>query len=579
MSQSEAGFDNFISILLEDENSFEIAQKAFAAVSEEVPLGKLSCNIVFFPDEMIPEKRFFSKEIFAADKSAENTEYSEKFLFGPQEKSIIFFCASTRRNGQFTEEEKTALRHMLAVFYIHLERMRIRVSLKEAYSIQKNTGLPNASGYLEKVNGIYAQGKLNDYISFYFNIKGFGRLNYEFSEPEVDCILKRYADELRSFIRKDELLGHLGGDNFVALVKRKNSDAFLKHLESVITYGEQDGTRITVSLGATVGIYEINENTSRYHGEVIGQAGAAMAYAKRKRMSVVRMTREIHESLHLDRQIYEGLTRSIENGNIFPFYQPKVDMRTGEITGAEALARWQFNQIILAPGTFIPILEKSTRVCELDLYILRCVCEMLSKRKQLNQRIVPISVNFSRRDLEVRSLADKITKIIDENGVDRSSIIVEVTETAYADEKNVLMGFLKQMKEKNIATSVDDFGTGYSSLSVIREYPVSEIKIDRSFINREVLTREDEVVVGSIIFIAHQLGLHVITEGVETKEQRDFLCRLGCTSAQGYLYDPPLSYEEFSDKLDSCLPRTELDNCVPQKESGNCMSQTVMSGV
>lgn len=175
---------------------------------------------------------------------------------------------------------------------------------------------------------------------------------------------------------------------------------------------------------------------------------------------------------------------------------------------------------------------------------------MLEERKKEGKAVVPISVNFSKRDLEIPNISSRITDIIEKYGIDKDEIIIEVTETAYSDEQERLLSFLRQMRDNDISTSIDDFGTGYSSLSVIREYPVSEIKIDKSFIDKEVLTREDEAIVGSVIAMARMLRLQVITEGVDRCEQVDFLLRLGCSSAQGFLFDKPLCYDDFSKVLD-----------------------------
>ena len=250
-----------------------------------------------------------------------------------------------------------------------------------------------------------------------------------------------------------------------------------------------------------------------------------------------------------DRQVANQLENAIENEEFVIFLQPQVK-DTGEVIGAEALVRWNYKGTMLAPDGFVPILEKSTRISELDFFILRQVCRMIAERKRAGKAVVPISVNFSKRDLEIPNISSIITNIMDKYGIDKDEIIIEVTETAYSDEQERLLSFLRQMRDNDISTSIDDFGTGYSSLSVIREFPVSEIKIDKSFIDKEVLTREDEAIVGSVIAMARLLRLQVITEGVDNCDQVDFLLRLGCSSAQGFLFDKPLNYSDFSKILD-----------------------------
>lgn len=542
----------FSEILLRDDNSIKISQEAFEAVSKWLPLGKVVLEVSFTPNDnnIVIDKKRVSRPLFVKDKGLELSEYQEIFSFGPADRNICFLCTSTCKDGHFTEEEKEILRTFLSEMYIHVERMYLKKGLKKAYVTHKVSGLPNQVGYMARVLECVKKNSYDAYTAFYFNLRGFGLLNYEFDEKEVDVILKRYGRELKKRLTEDEEVGHLGGDNFVAFIKKDRSEYFLNQIKSIQTYGMYKGKKIPVTLKATIGIYDLESGNIHHPGEVIGQPGAALNYARRKRRNVVWMTSEIKNEIDYDKQIYDGLTSAINNGDITTYYQPKVNLETGEVIGAEALVRWNYNGTMLSPDGFVPILEKSTRISELDFFILRQVCRMIAERKRGGMSVVPISVNFSKRDLEIPNISTIITNIMDKYGIDKDEIIIEVTETAYSDEQERLLSFLKQMRDNDISTSIDDFGTGYSSLSVIREYPVSEIKIDKSFIDKDVLTREDEAIVGSVIAMARLLRLQVITEGVDNCDQVDFLLRLGCSSAQGFLFDKPLDYNDFSKILD-----------------------------
>lgn len=542
----------FSEILLKDDNSIKISQEAFEAVSKWLPLGKVVLEVSFTPNDtnIIIDKKRVSRPLFVKDKGLELSEYQEIFSFGPADRNICFLCTSTCEDGHFTEEEIEILRIFLSEMYIHVERMYLKKGLKKAYVTQKVSGLPNQVGYMAKVLECVKKNSYDAYTAFYFNLRGFGLLNYEFDEKEVDVILKRYGRELKKRLTEDEEVGHLGGDNFVAFIKKDRAEYFLNQIKSIQTYGMYKGKKIPVTLKATIGIYDLESGNIHHPGEVIGQPGAALNYARRKRRNVVWMTSEIKNEIDYDKQIYDGLTSAINNGNITTYYQPKVNLETGEVIGAEALVRWNYKGTMLSPDGFVPILEKSTRISELDFFILRQVCRMIAERKRAGRPVVPISVNFSKRDLEIPNISSIITNIMDKYGIDKNEIIIEVTETAYSYEQERLLSFLRQMRDNDISTSIDDFGTGYSSLSVIREFPVSEIKIDKSFIDKEVLTREDEAIVGSVIAMARLLRLQVITEGVDNSDQVDFLLRLGCSSAQGFLFDKPLNYSDFSKILD-----------------------------
>ena len=169
----------------------------------------------------------------------------------------------------------------------------------------------------------------------------------------------------------------------------------------------------------------------------------------------------------------------------------------------------------------------------------------------MGNNIVPASCNLSRSDFSIPDIEDKVINIIKKYNVKTRDIVIEVTETTNLEENKRLAKFINTMNQNGIMTAIDDFGTGYSSLSVLRDFKVSEIKIDRSFINREILTDSDEIIIGSIIDMAKRLNINVICEGVETKTQAEFLTKLGCLNAQGFLYSKPIPKQDFEEMLQS----------------------------
>ena len=280
-----------------------------------------------------------------------------------------------------------------------------------------------------------------------------------------------------------------------------------------------------------------------------------------RQLSEVRLMYDIEKDTKLKsldstmrNKVFKDVVSEIEKGSFMVYYQPKVDIRTGQIVGTEALARWIHNGEVIQPFRFIPTMERNGFIIHLDLYILKRVCEAINEWIEKGYKLVPISVNISRNDIsgvghDPRMLAERIIRIIKEYDIDPKYIIIEVTETTEASEQKDLYDFIKNMSEAGIATSIDDFGTGCSTLSVLRDFPVNEIKIDRSFINHEAFSTQDQIIIKSIIQMARQLNLNVITEGVETEEQARFLLELGCNHAQGYLYDKPLEQSAFESRL------------------------------
>jgi len=239
----------------------------------------------------------------------------------------------------------------------------------------------------------------------------------------------------------------------------------------------------------------------------------------------------------------------LQRGNFLVYYQPKFDIETGKVVGVEALSRWINNGKIVPPGLFVPVLEKNGEIIDLDLFVLEKLCSDIHNYRNQGHKIVPASCNLSRRDFEHKDLEQKVIEIIRKYNVRTNDIVIEVTETTNLEENERLAKFINTMWENGIMTSIDDFGTGYSSLSVLRDFKVNEIKIDRSFINREVLTESDEIIIGSIIDMAKRLNIGVICEGVETEMQAEFLVKLGCYKAQGFYYSKPVPKEEFEAML------------------------------
>ena len=253
--------------------------------------------------------------------------------------------------------------------------------------------------------------------------------------------------------------------------------------------------------------------------------------------------------IYRQKQIEDRYEEALANDEFRIYLQPKVDTETGRIVGAESLARWFCNGIVLYPTEFVPILEQEGMVASLDLYVLKKTCEYIKEWKDNGITPVPVSVNFSRRDLGFKDLAKEIMDTIDSYGVDRKYIEIEVTETASEDERVLMTNFLSRLKEGEIATAIDDFGTGYSSLSTLRDFPVSVIKIDRSFINNEELNSSDEIVLRNIVTMANELGIDVVTEGVERPDQTQLLKNIGCHVVQGFLYDNPMPKKDFEKRL------------------------------
>ena len=250
--------------------------------------------------------------------------------------------------------------------------------------------------------------------------------------------------------------------------------------------------------------------------------------------------------MRLEAELY----RAKENGELVVYYQPKVDLKSGDILGMEALLRWQHpQQGLVPPNDFIPLAEQTGLIDEISQWVLRSVCNQIRSWEAAGYGMVTVAVNLSPVEFRNRDLAAKIINLLQKSGVPASSIEIEITETVVMQNMETAVDILQELSTAGLGISVDDFGTGYSSLNYLRRFPLSKVKIDRSFITDFTHAQNDAAIVSAIIAMSHSLGLRVVAEGVETEEQLRFLQDLQCDEIQGYLISKPMPREQATDML------------------------------
>ena len=539
--------EKFIDILFNRRESFDALNDAFALVADDFHIGRVMGDL---------DSAAASNELLLL---AENRVIYMSDRGFDQDKSMSFdFVTNSNAKGrtivspvpgyEFTEEEKETIKVFLQLTDIHISRFFALSQVEESTLKQGMTDLPNSAGFMRHVHRKIKNRTIGDYDSYYFNLVGFGIISRRYGNKEGDAIMIRYANALKDFIIPGEIIGHLGGDNYVALIEKGERSKKFQDFISGVTVKAKTGqdSYDEVKISSLAGYKHLDPDVS--NDQVISGPGMALAYAKLHKIPLVELTDEIAELSTRIKTVELSFEDALENNEFVIFYQPKVNTVTGKIIGAEALVRWNENGKLVSPAGFIPFLERVGKINKLDLFVLETVCKDINIWKKTGRQAVPCSVNFSRKDLKNPELPAMILDIINKYEVGRDEIIIEVTETSSEEEKNLMMSFLQKLKEFGVESSIDDFGTGYSSLSALREYPIGEIKIDRSFINKD-LNENDEIIIKSVIDMAEKLNIDVITEGVELISQKDFLHKLGCDKVQGYLYDMPLPKELFEEKL------------------------------
>lgn len=410
------------------------------------------------------------------------------------------------------------------------------------------TELPNTYGYMDAVNQIVSTKDISKYNAYYIDIVRMGRLNSLYGKNLGDEIIVKYAKYLAGKIQKDEVLGRLGGDFFVALIHRERTEEFLKVLSNVpVKIKDANNQQVILHLSAVCGIYEFVSKKVN-PGLYISPSAEALYYAKNvyKKPFVI-YDKDLKAQIDEKRLLEEALSHAVEKNEFAVFYQPKVETSEKRLCGAEALVRWKYDGQLISPVKFIPILESNEKICQVDFWVLNQVCSDLKQWLNKGLDPLPVSVNFSRRHLGNEKVVEEILSVIEKNGIPKKLIEIEITETIDEYSTDVLKAFVEKLQSEGIRVSIDDFGTGSSSLNLIHQIHFDVLKIDKSLVDIE--NEMGRALLTHTIELAQFMGMEIIAEGVENAEQVEFLEKANCRKIQGFYFDIPREKSEYEERL------------------------------
>lgn len=409
----------------------------------------------------------------------------------------------------------------------------------------------NLNYFFKTIDEKIASGELSEYAACRFDMKRFSVVNHQFGREDGTRILNKFIVGLQKRLGEDGCVCRIQGDTFTVLFRKKRISFVTNYLSgTMIELGLKYKKKAMLSTYA--GYYEVvGEKTAE---EIMDRIGMAWNIAKHvKRVPYVFFDEKLMQSVENEKWVESVFDEALRNEEFMVYYQPKVTLKNYRLNGAEALCRWKHNGEMVLPYRFIPVLEQSNMICELDFYMLEHVCRDLKRWRDEGRELVKISVNLSRVHLGDMDLVEHVLEIVDRYEIPHSYIELELTETTtdvdFRELKQIVIAFRMQ----GFSVAVDDFGVGYSSLNLIREMPWKVLKIDKSFLPEgdedEDENTQKRVMLKHIIGMAQNLGLECIAEGVETAEQVTILKENNCYNAQGYLFDKPLPVEEFEDRL------------------------------
>ena len=432
---------------------------------------------------------------------------------------------------------------LYAIHFNSQEDQKVRLRLE---TTEQKTGLLNESACIAKLNEMLQHSNKVDYATAYFDLERFGLVNDKYGMEIGNRVLAEYAAVLDKMIRQDEILARQGGDRFIAIVLKRNLDVFLAQLAYTKVKFSESGVDYDIDISAHVGIHNI-ETDDISAEEVISNAYEALNYGKNAGNRVTYMNSELKAMIKDEKKFSSDIPIAMANEEFVAYYQPKVNSRTNNLCGAEALVRWVRNGELIPPGKFIPIMETKDLMCDMDFYMLRHVCSDIAQ--WIEQGLVPptVSVNFSRRNLSNPNLAADIDAVVQQYHVPKKMIEIEITETIDEFPISVLKGFVDDLHKLGYKVAVDDFGSGSSSLSLLREVTFDTLKIDKGFVDKAYA--KDLAILSYMIKLAKAIGAETLAEGVEQREQVDTLLSLGCEIIQGYYFDRPLSKDIFERRI------------------------------
>jgi len=443
---------------------------------------------------------------------------------------------------------------------LNLRDITDRKKLQENVDYHRNydalTGLPNRAYIMQQVQECIRNSSCNTGGRFALALLGLDRfklINESLGYNTGDEVLKTVAERLNGCLRRGDLVARLGEDKFIILINDVQTEEDIKPIENriqtafampIVVMGHKIITSATMGIALSSVEYESPDDMLR-------DADIAMYRAKQNRRGSYEIFQVEMYQLAVTRFNLElDLANALEQKEFVVYYLPTVSLADGRIVGVEALVRWQHGERgLVMPDKFIPVAEESGLINAIGEGVLRTACRDLAIWRQLGRNDLRLAVNFSVKQFQTQNVPALLREVLAEYNIDAEVFELEITESTLMKHDEQTRHLIDEIERLGISIAVDDFGTGYSSLSYLKRLPCHVLKIDRSFVKDIVTDKEAVTIAKTIILMGHSLGLKVLAEGVETRDQLALLKGFGCDEIQGYLFSKPVTYEEITRML------------------------------
>jgi len=429
------------------------------------------------------------------------------------------------------------------------------------------THMPNLDSFVQMTEKMLQSHPEQSYAFIRMDIDKFRIINQMYGTKEGDNILRYIGVKIQEWagpILETSTYCRISSDMFCVCMPAE-ADSIQEIIDFIQT--SLHAYPIKFDMIMSFGVYitcEEDRDAQTSVSTLMDRAASAQRTVKNSYMNHIAYYDSVIRKKEIAEQIIiSEMKKALETNQFQVYLQPKCEMDTGKIIGSEALVRWIHpSQGIISHGEFIPVFEKNGFISELDYFVLRTTCQMISRWLDEGKKVYPISVNVSRTDLYNPNLLEQIKECVAEFEVPHELIAFELTESAFVSDNMQLYNLAKLLQENHFNVMMDDFGSGYSSLNSLREIPVDVLKIDLKFLPPSSDDRRGNVILHSVVEMANRLGLEVIVEGVETIEQAEFLLSIGCRNAQGFYFYRPMPVSEY----ERCLEEEPKEISVRRQE-------------
>jgi diguanylate cyclase (GGDEF)-like protein len=499
------------------------------------------------------DEKIHKEDLFNLNESLENFIKSDEVkieaIYRIKEENDKYKWVYSRGIKVFSEKGK--LKKIIGIRSDITEKIIMKEAIFNLSHYDTLTNLSNKEKLKEDFSNIRKDNSNEDIAFLYIDLDDFSHVNNVLGYSYGDEFLKKFSEFLKKEFGKDNLIGRLNTDEFLVIYKNyKNIDLLERRIEKFLkdlrkkNFLENSDFKLSASVGYS--LFKINGND---FDTLLRYADTALHYSKSKGKSqFVRYNDKLGEYIFSQADMINQLRIAIERNEFVVYFQPIVCAKAEKTSGYEALVRWIHpHRGMISPGQFIPIAEASGQMIEIEQLIIEECFKSLKLLMNINPQMKYVSINLSARGIIERNIIKFLENLLLKYNVDPKFIEFEVTESSLLNNIERTVEVLDRIKEMGFKLSLDDFGTGFSSLNYLKNLPLDKVKLDKSFIDNIETDERDHLMVKSIIELSHRLGLLVVGEGVETKNQRDLLYILECDFIQGFYYGKP---EPIANKVD-----------------------------